>query len=72
MRLGAGVWAAMTGQGEVGKYPGFRGKFGAAFALLKGDWQALPLLPRMLAKAPRCGTHSKAVAARSAQADHGK
>ena len=50
MRLGAGVWAAITGQGEVGKYPGVRGKLGAALALLKGDWQALPLLPRMLAK----------------------
>jgi GT2 family glycosyltransferase len=50
LRLGAGVWAAITGQGEVGKYPGVRGKLQAAFALLKGDWQALPLLPRMLAK----------------------
>ncbi len=50
LRLGAGVWAAITGQGEVGKYSGVRGKLGAALALLKGDWQALPLLPRMLAK----------------------
>ena len=50
MRLGAGVWAAITGQGEVGKYPGVRGKLAAALALLKGDWQAVPLLPRMLAK----------------------
>ncbi len=50
LRLGAGVWAAITGQGEVGKYPGLRGKLQAAFALLKGDWQALALLPRMLGK----------------------
>ena len=50
MRLGAGLMAAVTGEGEVGKYPGIRGKFRAAFALLKGDWQALPLVPRMLAK----------------------
>ena len=50
MRLGAGLWAAITGQGEVGKYPGFRGKLQAALAVLKGDWQALPLMPRMLAK----------------------
>jgi GT2 family glycosyltransferase len=50
MRLGAGVWAALSGQGEVGKYPGARGKLQAGLALLKGDWQALPLLPRMLAK----------------------
>jgi GT2 family glycosyltransferase len=50
LRLGAGVWAAIAGQGEVGKYPGVRGKVQAALAVLKGDWQALPLLPRMLAK----------------------
>ena len=50
LRLGAGIWAAITGQGEVGKYPGVGGKLQAAFALLKGDWQALALLPRMLAK----------------------
>ena len=50
MRLGAGVWAAITGQGEVGKYPGVRGKVQASLALLKGDWQALALLPRMLTK----------------------
>ncbi len=50
MRLCAGFWAAITGQGEVGKYPGFRGKLEAAMALLKGDWQALALIPRMLGK----------------------
>jgi GT2 family glycosyltransferase len=50
LRLGAGVWAAITGQGEVGKYPGVRGKISAALAMLKGDWQALWLIPRMLAK----------------------
>jgi hypothetical protein len=50
MRLGAGIWAAITGQGEVGKYPGVRGKVTAALALVKGDWQALRLIPRMLAK----------------------
>ena len=50
MRLGAGVWAAITGQGEVGKYPGVGGKLRAALAMLKGDWQAVPLVPRMLAK----------------------
>jgi GT2 family glycosyltransferase len=50
MRLAAGAWAAILGQGEVGKYPGARGKLSAALAVLKGGWQALPLLPRMLAK----------------------
>jgi GT2 family glycosyltransferase len=50
MRLGAGLWAAVTGQGEVGKFPGLRGKLQAALALLKGDLAALLLIPRMLAK----------------------
>jgi GT2 family glycosyltransferase len=50
MRLGAGIWAAVAGQGEVGKYPGVRGKLEAAVAMVKGDWQAMPLIPRMLAK----------------------
>jgi len=50
MRLGAGAWAALTGQGEVGKFPGVRGKLQAALAMLKGDLAALPLIPRMLAK----------------------
>jgi len=50
MRLGAGVWAAMMGQGEVGKFPGLRGKLQAALALLKGDFAALWLIPRMLGK----------------------
>ncbi|HEX5229148.1 MAG TPA: glycosyltransferase family 2 protein [Bryobacteraceae bacterium] len=50
LRLAAGVWAAITGKGEVGKYPGVSGKFTAAGALLIGDLKAIPLLPRMFAK----------------------
>ncbi len=50
LRLGAGAWAALMGHGEVGKFPGWRGKIQAALAMLKGDWEALLLLPRMLAK----------------------
>lgn len=50
LRLGAGAWAAILGQGEAGKFPGLRGKLLAAFALLKGDLAALKLIPRMLAK----------------------
>ena len=50
MRLAAGLWAAMRHKGEVGKYPGLTGKLRAAFALLKGDLEALTLLPRMLRK----------------------
>jgi GT2 family glycosyltransferase len=50
MRLGAGLWAAITGQGEVGKFRGFGGKMQVGLAMLKGDLAALALLPRMLAK----------------------
>jgi GT2 family glycosyltransferase len=50
LRLGAGVWAAVTGQGEVGKFPGIRGKLQAALAMIQGDFAALRLIPRMLAK----------------------
>ena len=50
MRLGAGAWAAMLGHGEVGKFPGWRGKMHAALAMLKGDFAAMLLIPRMLSK----------------------
>ena len=49
-RLAAGLWAAVTHKGEVGRYPGLTGKIRAALALLKGDLAALKLLPKMLAK----------------------
>jgi GT2 family glycosyltransferase len=49
-RLGASLWAAARNRGEVGQFPGARGKLTAALALLKGDFQALKLLPRMLKK----------------------
>jgi GT2 family glycosyltransferase len=50
IRLAAGLWAAATHKGEVGRYPGPTGKIRAALALLKGDLAALRLLPKMLAK----------------------
>lgn len=50
MRIAAGLWAALRNRGEVGRYPGVGGKFTAALALVKGDFQALALIPRMLAK----------------------
>ena len=49
-RLVASLWAAARNRGEVGRYPGIRGKLQAALALLRGDIQALKLLPRMLRK----------------------
>jgi GT2 family glycosyltransferase len=49
-RLSAGAWAALRGRGEMSRYPGLRGRIRAALALLKGDFQALRLLPRMIRK----------------------
>lgn len=49
-RLAAGVRAALAGRGDAARFVGFRGKFTLAAALARGDWQALLLLPKMLAK----------------------
>jgi GT2 family glycosyltransferase len=49
-RIAAGMLAAALGRGEIGRFPGIRGKLRAAMALAKGDLEALRLLPRMLRK----------------------
>ncbi len=49
-RIGAGVWAAIRGKGEVGKFPGAMGKMRAATAVIRGNLKALPLIPRMIQK----------------------
>lgn len=49
-RLAAGLWAAARNTGELRRFPGVVGKWQLAMALLKGDLQALRLLPRMLRK----------------------
>ena len=49
-RLAAGFAAAWRGSGDTVHYPGLGGKWTMAMALLKGDWGALKLLPRMLRK----------------------
>ncbi len=49
-RLAAGVWAAVRGRGEVGRFAGPEGKARAALGVLWGDLAALPVVPRMLAK----------------------
>ena len=49
-RLTAGAAAAAAGEGEAALFPGFTGKLRLAYALLRGDLQALLLLPRMLRK----------------------
>ncbi|MEO7650296.1 MAG: glycosyltransferase family 2 protein [Bryobacteraceae bacterium] len=49
-RILAGAWASALGQGETGLYPGLKGKITMALALLRGDIQALRMLPRTLRK----------------------
>ncbi len=49
-RLAAGAWAAALNRGEISRFSTPSSKLAAALALLKGDWQALKLLPRMFAK----------------------
>lgn len=47
LRLAAGAVAALRGKGEVGRYPS---KLAVLAALLKADFAALRMLPRMLGK----------------------
>ena len=49
-RIMAGALAAARGKGEIGRFPNWREKSRAAWALLKGDLAALLLLPKMLRK----------------------
>jgi GT2 family glycosyltransferase len=45
-RVAAGAWAALRGRGEAGRIPGAAGKLRALLALIRGDLEALALLPR--------------------------
>src|SRR5258707_9552754 len=49
-RIVTGAWEAARGRGEASLYPGAAGKWTIAIALIRGDFQALVLLPRMLRK----------------------
>lgn len=49
-RLAAGAAAAAAGTGETNRFPGWKGKLRLAGALVRGDLEALLLLPRMLRK----------------------
>ncbi|MBI5086740.1 MAG: glycosyltransferase family 2 protein [Acidobacteria bacterium] len=49
-RLSAGLWAALLNRGEISLHTTPAGKLSAALALLKGDLQALPMIPSMLRK----------------------
>jgi GT2 family glycosyltransferase len=50
IRLLAGAWATMTGQGEISNFPGLRKKLQVAMAMLRADYRAIGMLPRMLRK----------------------
>jgi len=50
VRLAAGLAAARRGSGDTGHFPGLAGKWTMARALVRGDLQALLLMPRMLRK----------------------
>ena len=49
-RLAGGAAAAVSGEGEAARFPGWKGKLSVATALVKAHLEAIPLLPRMLRK----------------------
>lgn len=59
LRLSAGVSAGLRGQGETRRYPGWAGKARMALALLRGDCEALYLLPKILMKRKEIGRFRK-------------
>ena len=50
LRVAAGAMAARSGDGDTAHFPGLRGKWSMARALVRGDLRALRLAPRMLRK----------------------
>src|SRR5258708_3771680 len=50
LRIGAGIWAAAHGRGEVGRFPGIGGKLRVCKAILRANWEAITLVPRTLRK----------------------
>ena len=50
MRVGASLAKAGRGAGDTAHFPGVGGKLRMAWAILRGDWRALRLAPRMLRK----------------------
>jgi GT2 family glycosyltransferase len=49
-RLAAGLAAAGRGAGDTAHFPGWRGKWTIARSIIRGDWQALWMAPRILRK----------------------
>ena len=50
IRIAAGIAAAGRGTGDTAHFPGLRGKWSMARALIRGDLGALRLAPRILRK----------------------
>ena len=50
VRLAAGAAMAGRGAGDTSHFPGLRGKLAMAGALVRGDWSALGMAPRILRK----------------------
>ena len=50
VRLAAGIAAAGRNAGDTAHFPGLRGKLSMAWALVRGDWSALRMAPRILRK----------------------
>jgi len=50
VRLAAGAAMAGRGAGDTAHFPGLRGKLAMAGALVRGDWRALWMAPRILRK----------------------
>ena len=50
IRLAAGLSAASREAGDTAHFPGWRGKWTMARSLVRGDWQALRMAPRILRK----------------------
>jgi len=50
LRMVAGLFAASAGGGDLAAFPGFTNKMRVVGALLRGQWQALRMLPKTLAK----------------------
>lgn len=50
IRVAAGLWASLRNRGETRRYPGWQGRWRMAQGILRGNWSALRMLPRMWKK----------------------
>ena len=50
IRVAGGIFWGKPGEGDLAAFPGLGGKLRVAGALLRGQWQALLMLPRTLGK----------------------